>query len=220
MHILSQAHVVGLFHVIGEPLHVEDALRLDEIRARVHLLCQTDHAPSNRVGKRVGRSAYEHLWRDSNVLSADYGAVVPHVPHGSEELHGVQIKDTDRLFLISETLVIAGEAEHVPNTKGVCTERSLWSAMRFRSLVTICRIGSCPIALRSELAARDAILTMAVWLSVTLTASIFPSRHFPFSCRASTSEPFPGPHSAVTAKWPAFNTFSRRLSVFTVFDPP
>ena len=56
---------------------------------------------------------------------------------------------------------------------------SLCMAMRLRSRQTICMVGSSPICLRMALTAMEDMRTIAVWLSVTLTASTFPLRSRP-----------------------------------------
>ena len=94
-------------------------------------------------------------------------------------------------------------------------------AILFRSRTTICITGSRPIFKRCAHAAMLDILTMAVWLSVTLTASTYPFNISPFLRITSGFAPRGGPHSAVTAKSP-FVKISCSLLIgfsFISYDP-
>ena len=84
-----------------------------------------------------------------------------------------------------------------------------WRAMRFRSLTTICKIGSKPADFNRLQAARLDMRTMAVWLSVTFTASTLPFKVSAFLSTDSGFAPLGGPHSAVTANVPFSITFFR-----------
>src|SRR6056297_2778410 len=92
---------------------------------------------------------------------------------------------------------------------------SLWIAILFLSLVTICRTGSTPISLRWIQAARLQRRVTEVWLSVIFIASTWSLIISAFLVIASGSLPRGGPHSEVTARWPEERIFSNLLGVFT-----
>ena len=96
---------------------------------------------------------------------------------------------------------------------------SLWRAILFLSLQTICMTGSKPSPLRIKHEAALDILTTLVWLSVMLIESTYPFRRFAFFFTTSASAPLGGPHSLVTAKPPLLRTFSRLLALISS-DPP
>ena len=73
--------------------------------------------------------------------------------------------------VVAEVLVVAGEAEHVIDPEGGGPQDVALMAMRFRSRVVICTIGSSPMSLMRMQQAREHIRHTEVWLSVTLMAS-------------------------------------------------
>ena len=99
--------------------------------------------------------------------------------------------------------------------------RSLCSAIRLRSRQTIWKTGSTPTDFRIAAAAMLLMRTIAVWLSVTLTASTNFFSSSPLRMTTSASALRGGPHSAVTAKAPASRTRWRLLFMaFTGCCPP
>src|SRR3990172_94006 len=81
-------------------------------------------------------------------------------------------------------------------------------ASRLRARQVICTTGSSPSCTTMVPAPMLDMRTMAVWLSVRLTASTRPRSSLAFSRMASASALCGGPSSPVTAKWPPRKTRS------------
>ncbi len=99
---------------------------------------------------------------------------------------------------------------------------SLCKAMRLRSRTTICSTGSSPINFKRMHAARLHRRQTEVWLSVMLMASTWFLISSALWTMCAASLPRGGPHSDVTARWPARSIFSNLLGVFgfMIADPP
>jgi hypothetical protein len=117
--LFRQPHIDGLFHEIPEPGHVVDALGLNEIGPGVDLVGQPVNPEFIWVGKWIGGRADEHLGRFVDILVVDEFALVAHLLHHGDELHGVDVVYVFGLGVVAELLVVAGEAEHVSYAQGV-----------------------------------------------------------------------------------------------------
>ena len=109
VNFFMQSAIPDLLHPFFKFIQVVDALGLDEFRSGSNFLCQPGNADFKRIGKRVGRRADKHLRRAFDIVAAEKFALIAHVSHCLEQLHGVQIVNILALSVITEALVVAGK---------------------------------------------------------------------------------------------------------------
>ena len=78
-------------HPLLKLVYVVDALGLDELGTAGDFLGKAGYPHLKGIGKGVGRSPHKHFGRPFNIVAPQKLSVIPHVPHGLDQLHGIQI---------------------------------------------------------------------------------------------------------------------------------
>ena len=121
-----EAHGSDLLHPFFEAVHVVDALCLNEVGAGVDFLFETDDAELEGVCKGVCGGADEHSWlfyfsflRVFDLVSGCKDFFIPHVFDHLNQLYRIEVEDVFCGRVVSETLVVAGEAEDITNAEKI-----------------------------------------------------------------------------------------------------
>jgi len=108
--LAPSAPVPGEFHVELEFLHIENALGLNELHAGRDLLGQPGTLISKGSAKGLAAAPTNIRGWPHDGVSAKELALIAHMPHGLDQLHGVQVKHVLALGIVAKDLVIAGKA--------------------------------------------------------------------------------------------------------------
>ena len=116
-------------HPLLEPIHVVDALGLDEIGACVRLLRESDDAELEGIAEGIRRRTDEDLRLSErpllavlDLITAEKGLLIAHHLQRRDELYGVHVVDVLARRMIAKVLMIAAQAQDIPDAQGVGPE--------------------------------------------------------------------------------------------------
>ena len=116
---LVKPHVNGPLHEFPESIHVINTLGLDEVGPGSDFFGQAVYTEFKGLGKWVGCRANKEFRRHIDILAIQESAFIPHGFDRVDQLHGVNVKDIFGLRMITESLMVAGKAEHIPDPMGI-----------------------------------------------------------------------------------------------------